>query len=75
MGDCVLKVDIFAKSHVMLLFMDAAYLIYQRLLGPWLGINPIEHYMIIVQPSLITWQFLTDCQYPVMSHKISVTHN
>ena len=40
--------------------------IYQRLLGPWLGINPIEHYMIIVQPSLITLQFLTDCQCPVM---------
>jgi len=40
--------------------MDAAYLIYQRLLGPWLGINPIEHYMIIVWPSLITWQFLMD---------------
>ncbi len=34
--------------------------IYQRLLGPWLGINPIEHYMIAVQPSLITLQFLTD---------------
>ena len=49
--------------------------IYQRLLGPWLGINPIEHYMIIVQPSLINWQFLTDCQYPVMSHKMSDTHN
>ena len=26
MGDCVPKIDIFAKSHVMLLFMDAAYL-------------------------------------------------
>ena len=49
--------------------------IYQRLLGPWLGINPIEHYMIAVQPSLITLQFLTDCQCPVMSHKISDTHN
>jgi len=49
--------------------------IYQRQPGPWPGINPIEHYMNIVQPSLITRQFLTDCQYPVMSHKISVTHN
>jgi len=30
MGDCVPKVDIFAKSHVMLLFMDAAYLSYKQ---------------------------------------------
>jgi hypothetical protein len=49
--------------------------IYQRLPGPWSGINPMECHMNIVQPSLITWQFLTDCQYPVISHKISVTHN
>ena len=34
-----------------------------------------RNYMNILQPSLITWQFLTNCQYPVMSHKISVTHN
>ncbi len=27
----------------------------QRLLGPWLGINPIGHYVIIVQPPLMIW--------------------
>ncbi len=40
----------------------------QRLLGPWLGINPIGYYVIIVQPPLMIWWFLTDCKYPVMSH-------
>ena len=42
--------------------------IYWRLLGPWLGINPIGHYVIIVQPPLMIWQFLADCKYPVMSY-------
>jgi hypothetical protein len=36
--------------------------IYRRLLGPWLGINPIGHYVIVVQPPLMIRQFLADCK-------------